>query len=57
MPKKMTIPQSNATPPPAFINEYYKTSGIHKIAKRAEVLKNEELFQLYKKRKKIRKRK
>ena len=36
-----------------FINEYYTTSGINKIPiKRAEVLKNEELFQLYKKPKK-----
>ena len=52
MPKKKTITPSNATPPPAFITDYYSTSGLKKIPKRAEVLKNEELFQIYKKPKK-----
>ena len=51
----MLSKEKGATPYPSKtqnITEYYKTSGIHRIPKRAEVLKNEELFQLYKKPKK-----
>ena len=32
-----------------FIQDYYKNSGIVKILKKGQVLKNEELYQLYKK--------
>ena len=32
-----------------FVEAYYKTSGVTKIPKRALVLKDEELYQLYKK--------
>ena len=38
-------------PPPtqkSFIDDYYKTMGLKKIPKRGDVLKNEELYQLYK---------
>ena len=55
MPKKKTITPSNATPHNTFITDYYKTSGLKKIPKRADVLKHEELFQLYKKPKKDKK--
>ena len=46
------VQQPNGTQSDDYITQYYKTSGLKKIPKRAEVLKNEELFQLYKKPKK-----
>ena len=38
-------------PPPtqkSFIDDYYKTMGFKKIPKRGDVLKHQELYQLYK---------
>lgn len=40
------------TPNNSFITEYYKTSGLNPTPHRANILKNEELYQLYKKPKK-----